>query len=330
MAATGMSGPLRHHYGTPRDHVLGLTMVSGDGKVLRWGGRVVKNVAGFDLTRLTIGSWGCLGVITSVSARLFPIPGADRTLIFRAADPRALSESARAMALSPLPLDAVELVDPLPTPALGEGEGERANPTAALVIRLLGSPAQVAAMADRVIQELSGDLGHPEAIEGEVSAGFHSDLGKREAEGDLVARLSLLPSELGTLLSEAKRLRALATGSEGGEASADISASEQGGAAMTTDARFNLSAHVGAGVLRVSVSGLPQGAGDPGPWISTLRGIRDRLEESGGSLILCRAPDPVLADVGVWGSATGEEKLMAGLKAQFDPHQILAPGRLGL
>jgi len=78
IVATGASGPLRHAFGSPRDHVLGLTMVAGDGRILRWGGQVVKNVAGFDVTRLCIGSRGKLGVITSVSARLFPLPEEER------------------------------------------------------------------------------------------------------------------------------------------------------------------------------------------------------------------------------------------------------------
>ena len=111
--ALGVARPLRHLYGTPRDHVLGLTMVSGDGRVLRWGGRVVKNVAGFDLTRLSVGSWGSLGVITSVSARLFPIPESDVTLVCLALERRAAACRPRPRPSPPYPLPAVELVDPL-------------------------------------------------------------------------------------------------------------------------------------------------------------------------------------------------------------------------
>ena len=77
--ATASPGPLMHGFGGVRDNVLGLEVVTGRGEVVRVGGRVVKNVAGFDLTRLMIGAWGTLGVITEVSVRLRARPIADRT-----------------------------------------------------------------------------------------------------------------------------------------------------------------------------------------------------------------------------------------------------------
>lgn len=76
---TASAGPLATYYGTPRDLVLGVEFVTGTGAVARGGGRVVKNVAGFDLTRLIIGSWGSIGVVTEVSVRLHARPEADRS-----------------------------------------------------------------------------------------------------------------------------------------------------------------------------------------------------------------------------------------------------------
>jgi glycolate oxidase FAD binding subunit len=78
--ATASSGPLATRFGAPRDLALGLEFVSGLGATVRGGGRVVKNVAGFDLTRLLTGSWGTLGVITEVAVRLHARPEADVTL----------------------------------------------------------------------------------------------------------------------------------------------------------------------------------------------------------------------------------------------------------
>lgn len=77
--ATASAGPLAHGFGAVRDNVLGLEIVTGRGEVVRVGGRVVKNVAGFDLTRLMIGAWGTLGVITEVTVRLRARPVVDRT-----------------------------------------------------------------------------------------------------------------------------------------------------------------------------------------------------------------------------------------------------------
>ena len=311
--ALGTGGPLRHLYGTPRDHVLGLTLLSGDGRILRWGGRVVKNVAGFDLTRLSIGSWGSLGVVTSVSARLFPIPEADLTLCIRGPDVSALLPTARAMALSSLPLAAVELVNPLglrgPGSAAAGGEPDGSG----LVLRMLGSRAQVAEMEARIGSDLHNEAGIPERLEGEKSRAFHRTLSVWEDGTDLVARLCLLPSEMGTLLDEAKELGALASRT-----------------AAAGAPQLRLSAHVGAGVLRVAVSGLPEGEDDLDTWASGLQTLRGRLEESGGSLTLSSGPSSLVRKVGVWGASGEEKEIMAGLKAQFDPGGILAPGRLGL
>jgi glycolate oxidase FAD binding subunit len=137
--AIGVSGPLRYLYGTTRDHILGLSMVAGDGRVLRWGGRVVKNVAGFDLTRLSIGSWGSLGVITSVSARLFPVPESDVTLVLSGPDADSLLPAASWMAHSGLPLAALELLDPLggAESFLGFDPGQEES-RAGLVVRVMG------------------------------------------------------------------------------------------------------------------------------------------------------------------------------------------------
>lgn len=78
--ATASSGASAHAFGQVRDNVLGIEFVTGDGLVARGGGRVVKNVAGFDLVRLLTGSWGALGVITEVTIRLRALPEVDETL----------------------------------------------------------------------------------------------------------------------------------------------------------------------------------------------------------------------------------------------------------
>jgi glycolate oxidase FAD binding subunit len=74
IVATGDSGPLRHRYGAPRDLVVGMTFALGDGTIARSGGKVIKNVAGYDLAKLFAGSFGTLGMILSVSVRLHPLP----------------------------------------------------------------------------------------------------------------------------------------------------------------------------------------------------------------------------------------------------------------
>lgn len=80
LLATGLSGPLRHGYGSPRDWLLGMRFVTGDGRIIKSGGKVVKNVAGYDLHKLHIGALGTLGIIAEVSFKVAPIPQADQSL----------------------------------------------------------------------------------------------------------------------------------------------------------------------------------------------------------------------------------------------------------
>jgi len=256
VVALGAWGPLRAGYGRPRDHVLGLTMVSGEGKILRWGGRVVKNVAGFDLTRLIVGSWGTLGVVTSVSTRLFPLPAMDRTLILFADRGTDLVPVARALAGSGLPVAALELADPSPSreaePACGS----------ALIVRLLGTAEDVGAMESRIRSRVASGPGSLSVVEGIESEALHEGMGGWEKGADLVLRLSLLPSDLGVLLEEANGLRDLTRGAGPGE--------------------VDLWCHVVPGLARVAVRGLPPERDGRMDWAPYLQALRARLQARGG------------------------------------------------
>lgn len=107
VVASGDSGPLRHRYGAPRDLVLGVQLALPDGTVARAGSKVIKNVAGYDLTKLCSGAFGTLGLLTEVTVRLHPLPSGWCTAIGRSDDPAALA--AAALALTHLPLEAEAL-----------------------------------------------------------------------------------------------------------------------------------------------------------------------------------------------------------------------------
>lgn len=109
--ATASAGPLAHAFGTPRDLVLGLEAITGYGEQVRPGGRVVKNVAGFDLVRLYTGSWGTLGPITSVTLRLRALPVHDVTLVVPVADQTSLPTMIANLRQHTLSLMACEWID---------------------------------------------------------------------------------------------------------------------------------------------------------------------------------------------------------------------------
>lgn len=111
VVATATAGPLRHGFGGVRDHLLGVTFVTGDGRLIQSGGRVMKNVAGYDLTRLQAGGFGAFGVIVLVHLRLRALPRKDETLILEGSR-EDLSRVSDEIAAAGLTLAALELFSP--------------------------------------------------------------------------------------------------------------------------------------------------------------------------------------------------------------------------
>jgi len=109
VVATADSGPLRHRYGAPRDLVVGVTVALSDGTIARAGGKVIKNVAGYDLAKLFSGAFGTLGVILAVNVRLHPLHETSVTALGAASDPAALASAAVALARAPLEFEALDL-----------------------------------------------------------------------------------------------------------------------------------------------------------------------------------------------------------------------------
>jgi glycolate oxidase FAD binding subunit len=123
LLADNLSGPLRHRFGAPRDLLLGVTLVLADGTVASAGGKVVKNVAGYDLGRLVCGSHGRLALIARASFRLHPLPKAARTLVVESGD--AAAADVAALRRSQLEPSALDVLHPGRVAALFEGS-ERA------------------------------------------------------------------------------------------------------------------------------------------------------------------------------------------------------------
>ena len=139
VVATATAGPLRHGYGPVRDHILGGTIVSGDGRVIKAGGSVVKNVAGYDLTKLQVGGFGAFGVVTQLHLRLRARP-ATRVTLLAQAERDVLTRQSRALMEAQLAAAALELF----SPALAGGSEWT------LALELAGTEATVEAEAARV------------------------------------------------------------------------------------------------------------------------------------------------------------------------------------
>jgi glycolate oxidase FAD binding subunit len=186
--ATADSGPLRHRYGGVRDVVVGITIALSDGSLAKAGGRVIKNVAGYDLAKLFAGSFGTLGLAVSVAVRLHPRPDETASAWGVSADPDALAATAAALARLPLEADCLDV-------AWRDGTGR-------ILVRFGGAAAerQARAVLDRLTTAGLEDVdwsGDDDALWDGQRAG------QRSAEG-AVLKVSSRPADLGAVLEAAR------------------------------------------------------------------------------------------------------------------------------
>lgn len=140
MVAAGLSGPARASVGAVRDFVLGVRMINGRGEDLSFGGQVMKNVAGYDISRLMAGSWGTLGVITEVSLKVLPLAPQEATLCVTGLDQHAALQLLHRWGGQPLPLNASAWLH----------DSSRAPAQDSLYVRLRGAVAAVASALPRM------------------------------------------------------------------------------------------------------------------------------------------------------------------------------------
>jgi glycolate oxidase FAD binding subunit len=300
MVATGMAGPRRLRYGAPRDLLIGITIVRADGEVAHSGGKVVKNVAGYDLGKLFAGSQGTLGLITEATFRLHPRPAAVAWIAgeFGPSDRAGAAAAVAAAAGSPLVPSAVEL----------QWSGGEASPQVLRVgVLLEGTETGVADRAGQM-SDLIASAGGVAAFADEPFR--WRDLVPGSGAPSTVVRVTFWVSRLGEVLD------ALAA------------------AGAAAGARPAVSGPAGAGLLYACLDA----SVDHDTAARFVRGVRDRLAGSGagsaageprGSVVVLAAPPPVLAVAGVYGTVPGAA-LMQAVKDQFDPGHRMFPGRLGV
>jgi glycolate oxidase FAD binding subunit len=199
VVATGDSGPGRHRYGGARDLLLGITVALADGTVARAGGRVIKNVAGYDLAKLFAGSFGTLGLILAVVVRLHPLPRATATAVGRSDDPAPLADAASLLAHAPLELESLDVSWRFEQGAVlarfgGLSAADQADGVAASLLREAGLEVEVKREDDELWRRQRA--------------------GQRSLEG-LVVRISALPAQLETVLDGARRLGGSVVGRAG-------------------------------------------------------------------------------------------------------------------
>jgi glycolate oxidase FAD binding subunit len=189
--ATNDAGPMRHRFGTPRDLLIGVTLAMTDGRLVKAGGTVVKNVAGYDLGKLVSGSHGTLAAIVDATFKLLPIPLASTTLVATYADGNAVAHDVATLNASQVELAAFDM---------SVSSGGRWI----LLMRMASSPAATAAQATEARRLLSSA---PAAVSGDEERSlWEEQIRAPWAEGGTIVRLSWLPSQLPAVVAALSRL----------------------------------------------------------------------------------------------------------------------------
>ncbi|GIQ72439.1 FAD-binding protein [Bradyrhizobium sp. RD5-C2] len=298
MIGAGLAGPRRIKAGGARDHLLGAHAVSGFGDGFKTGGRVVKNVTGYDLCKLLTGSWGTLAVMTEVTLKVMPKPEAERTLVLRGLDDVAANKAMTAALGSPFDVSGAAH---LPGSALRSGTGALAGLAASgqpvTLVRLEGISASAAHRAASLSQALSS-YGTVDSLADDASALIWSalrDVVPFAANGALGAspvwRIVCPPASGGALGQALSRLT-------GGDVIYDW----------------------GGGLIWAAV---PQSADAQAAL------VRGQVEAVGGHATLIRATEDVRRAVDVFQpQPAGLAALGERIRASFDPRSVLNRGRM--
>jgi glycolate oxidase FAD binding subunit len=302
IVSSNAAGPRRHLYGACRDLVIGLTVVTGAGALVKGGGKVVKNVAGYDLPKLFVGAFGTLGVIVETTVKLRPRPDADRLVVARFASLKEAGAAARAVMGSDLLPSALDLVDGETLRAL-----ELGGPDAtALLIGVDGIAEQVHWQCTEVerMLRLQGlvDARVLDADARDAAWRARGALGRGAfPETAAVMKWVVLPAQVADVM-------------------------EQGaGVAQRAGLPSALAAHAGVGVIEAVL------AGGEGVDATVVAGVltewRTLVRAAGGQALVESAPLAVKERVPVWDDPGPALRIMQRIKSQLDPAGLLNPGR---
>jgi glycolate oxidase FAD binding subunit len=292
LLATNSSGPRRYGFGTARDYVIGISVVNDEGAEVKAGGRVVKNVAGYDLCKLYVGSLGTLGVISQVTLKLRPRPERDALLSLPCAAEKAGAILDRLHGSRTRPV-CIELLNPAATREIDRDCGEDCW---AVLVGYEDNADAVTWQVQQLIRELCP--GQPvNARVGSAAAPVWQRLAEfaGRAEGGLTFKANLRPSAVAAYCVQANQL------AEG----------------------ILLQAHAGSGIVLGHVeSDLTARRA-----AALLQSLRELAAAGGGQVVVLRCPAAWKAGLSVWGLPRGDLALMRAVKEKLDPRRLFNPGR---
>ena len=295
--AASSFGPLKHFYGGVREYCIGVSFVTGDGRIAKAGGRVVKNVAGYDVMKLMIGSHGTLGVITSANFKLFPAPKQTATFLAQFDSCEKAIEFRDGVRRSPLTPLCLEVVSPR-AHAYVDGGNERWT----VAVRAAGSDAVIGRyrreLGAMVGRELSGDE------EGRLWMGIQefAETVSKQHQNAMIVTVHLAASDVPLTMREAERV-----GLENNLLFAAVG-------------RIGVASLVG-GFIPLAVD--PPAAMQYANAINSLRAVLPR----GAVVMVERCPREAKAYFSVWGESANDIGAMRAVKDALDPNGIMNRGR---
>jgi glycolate oxidase FAD binding subunit len=294
--ASGWLGPRRHLYGRPRDYMLGSTIVLADGTIARAGGIVVKNVAGYDMSRLYVGSFGTLGVLTQANLKTLALP--PRARLFLA----SLPDSTRSRAHAQITSLAIRPAAAFWIEGFHQGVDGEDGAEGRLFILLEGSDA----LLDRATRDLRSALGRAGVPETQIL-----DAGAREAFGRIVDAY---------VASLGERSITYRIASFADDAPQRALALQE--LTRQFDLRHDTIVDLMNGDIVVRVSDLDMHA------LGTkIENFDEALHRAEPQANVIAGDHPRRTDLRVWGAVPASIERMRALKARFDPNRTLNPGR---
>ncbi|PLT34506.1 FAD-binding oxidoreductase [Bacillus sp. V5-8f] len=299
--ASNESGPKRLGYGSARDTVIGLRIVYPDGKVIRAGGRVVKNVAGYDMNKLFIGSMGTLGVVSDVTLKLRPIPKYESLILVSFADGNFDQIRSFAIKLLDSIMEPVSLE--LLNPSLSERLTGKKKYTLAIGFEDVESSVLYQEEFVRNIKPNSSDV---EILSQEHAHQFwnqfyeltpHPALEGGNNETQAVMKIGVINLDVLNVLKESQIL----------SDSHNLLVDAHGG--------------LGHGLCQVKLKGAGEDV------VSAIHQLRDTITKLGGYVVVKHLPFALRKEVSVWGDTPAHFFLLEGIKTKVDPNRILNPKR---
>jgi glycolate oxidase subunit GlcD len=295
VVATGLGGPHSFGFGLPRSFVIGMRVLLADGRSIKAGGNVVKNVAGYDLCKLFTGSYGTLGLITELTFKLRPLPAESRTVV--ASGPLASLTLAGRKAYSKLSPVAIEMI----SGRLAKDLEIARESECALMMRFLGSSQSVITQTAQALKLLRDDGIQCTTIDEDTQPWSKLSAAPLQSSDELKWRVVLRPTDLVAFLDGMAELE-------------QDEASHPG---------LRWHAGLGDGRLR-AIARAPVYHREA---VRALEGLRQKAESLAGSLVVESAPDEIRNEFDAWGNFGTAAQLMKRVKAQLDPRNRLSPGR---